>query len=329
MEHHEAAKHLERCTLCPRRCGVNRGAGELGFCRAGARPRIARAALHFGEEPCISGERGSGTVFFSHCNLRCAFCQNHQISHDGAGRDISPAELAGTFVDLQDQGAHNINLVSPTPYLPAIVEAVAAARRGGLRVPVVHNSNGYETVEAVALLAGTIDVYLPDFKYGPAGPQAADRGTTDPGVRYSAAPGYFEAAGAAIRAMAAQVGPTVFDAGDAILRGVIVRHLVLPGHVESSKAVLRWMKENLPTGPGGVLLSLMSQYTPMYQASRYPEISRRLTLAEYAEVLDLCASIDLTEGYAQDLKAAGKTLIPKFDLTGVPRPAPRPPAQGG
>lgn len=341
---------LRNCTLCPRRCGNDRTAGEPGYCGAGARPKLARASLHFGEEPCLSGTRGSGTVFFSHCNLRCVFCQNHPISQGGAGREVTGREvtvdeLAETFLGLQRDGAHNINLVSPTPYLPMIAEAVAAARRQGLRLPIVHNSNGYETVEAIGLLRGTVDVYLPDFKYGPEAtpPEATAKIPSTPAtaagesaaaaahplvvaanpptlrrspasLRYSAAPHYFEIASQAIAAMAAQVGPAEFDDNGLIRRGVIVRHLVLPGMIEDSKRILRWIKENLPEG---VLLSLMSQYTPLYRAARYPEINRRLSLVEYSEVLDFCVNTGLTDGFAQDLSSAGKAMIPAFDLSGV------------
>ena len=316
---------LKNCTICPRNCGKNRAAGQRGYCRAGALPKLARAALHFGEEPCISGTRGSGAVFFSHCNLRCVFCQNYPISQEGVGREVSVEDLTQVFLDLGGQGAHNINLVSPTPYLPMVVEGVASARRDGLRLPIIHNSNGYETVEAIQLLRGTVDVYLPDLKYGP-GPSPGSRSDNSlvtesevscpsaASLRYSAAPGYFEAATAAIAAMAAQVGRAEFDDDGLIRRGVIVRHLVLPGMVEDSKRVLRWIKENLPEG---VLLSLMSQYTPLYRASRHPEINRRLTIAEYGQVLDFCVDIGLIDGYAQDLSAAGEAMVPIFDLTGV------------
>ena len=324
---------LRSCTLCPRRCGNNRTTGQPGYCRAGDRAKLARAALHFGEEPCLSGARGSGAVFFTHCNLRCVFCQNYPISQGGEGREIPTTDLTDVFLRLQGEGAHNINLVSPTPYSPMIVEAVAGARRRGLRLPIVHNSNGYETVEAIELLCGTVDVYLPDLKYGPeAGLAAAAAGATGAAVsaatahdysvprrspaslKYSGAPHYFEVASTAIAAMAAQVGPAQFDDEGMIRRGVIVRHLVMPGMVEDSKRVLRWIKNKLPEG---VLLSLMSQYTPLHRASRYPEIDRRLTLAEYGEVLDFCVDIGLTDGFAQDLSSAGEAAIPPFDLTGV------------
>ncbi len=353
-EHGELGDLLKTCTLCPRRCGNDRTAGRRGYCGAGARPKLARAALHFGEEPCLSGTRGSGAVFFSHCNLRCVFCQNYPISQGGdagrevAGKEITVDDLSQIFLRLQQEGAHNINLVSPTPYLPMIVEAVAWARRSGLRLPIVHNSNGYETVEAIKMLRGAVDVYLPDFKYGPeveASELTADDAPTTSAslprphvprphtqrplppvrppqpprrspasLRYSAAPRYFEIASRAIAAMATQVGPTEFDDEGMIRRGVIVRHLVLPGMVEDSKRVLRWIKENLPEG---VLVSLMAQYTPLHHASRYPEIDRRLTLTEYGEVLDFCVDIGLTDGFAQDLSSAGKALIPAFDLSGV------------
>lgn len=295
---------LSSCTLCPRSCKVNRLQGELGFCRAGAETKIARAALHHWEEPPISGTRGSGTVFFSHCNLRCIFCQNHPISQGGYGKEVSVETLAHIFLNLQTEGAHNINLVSPTHYIPQIVEALRLAKKLGLFLPVVYNSNGYESVEAVRSLEGLIDVYLPDLKY------AGD----DASLLYSSAPGYFAAATAAIREMFRQVGEPVFAEDGLIRRGLIIRHLILPGRVKEAKKVLSWIKENLPPG---VYVSLMAQYFPTHRAIDCPQINRRITKREYQAVIEYFFSLGLENAFIQELTAAREKYVPPFDLTGV------------
>ncbi len=291
---------LRCCSLCPRRCGVNREAGETGFCRAPALPRVALADLHFGEEPCISGKAGSGTVFFSHCNLRCVFCQNHEISQGGFGRTVDAEQLAQIFVNLQNLGAHNINLVSPTPYVPAVVRAIRTARQRGLSVPVVYNTHGYETVEVLRLLEGLVDIYLPDLKYG----------SEEPARLYSAAPDYFPAATAAVKEMFRQVGAPILDENGLARRGTIIRHLVLPGHVSDSLQVLHWIAANLSRD---VYISLMAQYFPAYRAVGIPPLNRRLTADEYQQVVDNLSELGLEKGYIQELAAASTEYVPDFD----------------
>ncbi|HHY98082.1 MAG TPA: radical SAM protein [Firmicutes bacterium] len=293
-----------KCYLCPRRCGADRSAGEKGFCRAGLSVKVARAAKHHWEEPCISGTRGSGAVFFSHCNLRCVFCQNYDISHQGFGKEIGAKELACIFLRLQADGAHNINLVSPTQYITQVKCALIAAKENGLTIPVVYNSNAYEEPDALASLTDLVDVYLPDLKYY----------HDEVAIRYSSAPHYFRHATSAILEMARQVGTPILDSDGLIRKGLIVRHLVLPGMVEESKRGLDWIKANLPSG---VYISLMSQYVPMYRASEHPEINRKLSKAEYDEVVDYALAIGLDNGYIQEESASDESFIPAFDLTGV------------
>lgn len=293
---------IASCALCPRRCGADRTAGR-GFCGGGPLPRVARAALHRWEEPCLSGTAGSGTVFFSGCPLRCRFCQNHDISEGNFGRDISVSRLSAIFLELQRQGAHNINLVSPTPYAPWIAEALEGAGNA-LRIPVVYNSGGYENVETLKMLEGRADIYLPDLKY-------LDEAAA---VRYSSAPGYFDVAARAILEMYRQTGPAVFDARGVLQRGLVIRHLVLPGLYRDSIGILRWIAGNLPVRD--IRVSLMSQYTPMHRSALYPEINRRLTTFEYEKVVDAAGELGL-QGYTQRRSAARDAYTPPFDLTGV------------
>lgn len=291
----------ESCDLCPRRCAVDRSQGDAGWCGCPPQPVVAYTGLHFWEEPCVSGSRGSGTVFFGGCNLRCSFCQNHAISRRPTGHPYPEADLARLFLEQQSQGAHNINLVSPTPYSRPIAVALSRARDEGLRLPVVYNCNGYETVEGLARLEGLVDVYLPDLKY-------RDDALA---LSYSQAPNYFAAASAALDEMARQVGRTAeFDQDGLMTRGLLVRHLVLPGAGADSAAVLRWLSRELP----GVHLSLMAQYTPIDQAVDHPTLGRRLTAAEYEPLLDLCDELGLEHGYRQELDSAGEEYIPPFTL---------------
>ncbi|HUW65509.1 MAG TPA: radical SAM protein [Spirochaetia bacterium] len=295
---------LRHCSLCPRHCGVNREVGEAGFCGAPARPRVALAALHLWEEPCISGSAGSGTVFFSHCNLKCVYCQNHVISEGGFGRTVDADHLAQMFVGLQEQGAHNVNLVSPTPYVPAITRAIKSARRQGLVVPVVYNTNAYENVAVLKLLEGVVDIYLPDLKY--CGEEGARR--------YSAAPDYFAVATAAVTEMYRQAGGPVLDENGLVRRGLIIRHLVLPGQVPDSLQVLRWIAANLP---GDVYVSLMAQYFPAHRAVRMPPLNRRLRSDEYDKVVDCLLELGLENGFVQELEAASVEYVPDFNLSGL------------
>lgn len=297
---------LSSCRLCPRRCSVNRLKGQAGFCRAAGRAvQVAKAFLHAWEEPCVSGTRGSGTVFFTHCNLRCAFCQNFPISQQGLGRPLTVEQLGRVFLRLQAAGAHNINLVSPTHYLPQVALALRRVRGSGdLTIPVVWNSNAYEAPEALRTLAGLVDVYLPDLKYAADAPDS-------PARRYSRAPGYFAAATTAILEMFRQVGVPRLGKDGMIRRGLIIRHLVLPGHLDETRAVLRWIADNLPHK---VFVSLMAQYVPVYGARQFPEINRRLTVAEYQQALDELEALGLEHGYQQEAGAASEEFIPAFDL---------------
>ena len=288
------------CSLCPRRCGALRtGTEGGGFCGMPALPVVARAALHFWEEPCISGTRGSGTVFFSGCNLGCVFCQNGSISHGRFGRPVTIPRLREIFQELIAQGAHNINLVTPTHFAPAIREALETP----LAVPVVWNSGGYELPETLRTLEGKVQIYLPDLKY-------ADSALA---AQYSGAPDYFEAATAAIREMFRQVGRCMFDGDGMLQRGVIIRHLLLPGALENTKQVLDWIAGTFPAG--SVLVSLMSQYTP--QAGAEGLLRRKVTGAESRAARAYMENLGLTAGYYQDSSSAREEYTPPFDLTGV------------
>lgn len=288
------------CTLCPRRCGVDRTAGQLGFCRMPDQIYAARAALHYWEEPVISGSYGSGAVFFSGCTLRCAFCQNGVISQENFGKPLSPAGLRAVFERLIDEGCQNINLVTPTHFLPSILPALTPK----LPVPVVYNCGGYESVETLRQLEGLVDIYLPDFKY------SDDRLA----AKLSAAPDYAETAAAAIREMYRQVGAAVIE-DEQMTRGVIIRHLVLPGCIDNSLGVLDWIAESFPKKD--VLVSLMSQYVPMGRAKTMPPLDRRITQEEYDAVLSYLYLLELDNGYTQDFSAATAEYIPDFDLEGL------------
>ncbi len=290
------------CLLCPRQCQADRDTAQsLGGCGVTAAPRVARAALHFGEEPCISGQNGSGTIFFSGCPLHCRFCQNYEISQTRFGKEISPARLADIFRELEEAGAHNINLVSGTQFVPAIRQAISLYKPS---VPIVYNSGGYERTETLKTLEGLIDVYLPDLKY-------ADNAL---GSSLSGVPDYADRAGEAILEMARQTGPMQLDEHGLAQRGTMVRHLVLPGHTKNSLAVLDWLADHLPHG---CFVSLMFQYTPLRDIEGFPTLSRRLTRREREKVFQHLLARGLTEGYAQEAESASAVFIPSFDLTGV------------
>jgi putative pyruvate formate lyase activating enzyme len=291
------------CNSCPRRCGIDREK-EKGFCGMGIKPMAAKAFLHRWEEPCISGENGSGTVFFSGCNLKCVFCQNHNISHENYGREISVERLAEIFLTLQKDGAHNVNLVTPSHFTLQIREALILARKMGLTVPAVYNSNGYDSLEALAMLKGLIDIYLPDLKYF--SPEAS--------LRYSSAGDYFERASAAISEMYEQVGNPVYDEAGIMKKGLMIRHLILPGMAEESINILKWIKSELGTG---IYISLMSQYTPMYNSSEFPEIDRRITSREYSRVTDAMYRLGFENGYVQEKSSASEEYTPEFNLEGI------------
>lgn len=285
------------CRLCPRDCGVDRSA-ERGFCGAGEGLRIARAALHHWEEPVLPGTRGSGTVFFSGCTLRCVYCQNHAISAENFGKEVSTERLRAIFEELIARGAHNINLVTPTHYLPWLLPAL----RPKLPVPVVYNCGGYERVETVRALHDDVDIWLPDLKY-------ADGALAG---RLSAAPDYFDVAAAAIEAMVEQVGPYVVGPDGLLRRGVIIRHLVLPGQLDNTRRVIDWVSR---FAPGQVLFSLMAQYTP--QPGAEGVMARHVTAAEYRAAVEYMKNCGITDGFTQERTSAAAEYTPPFDLTGV------------
>ena len=289
----------ESCTLCPRSCGADR-TKNIGLCGGGPFPKIARAALHYWEEPCISGTKGSGTVFFSGCNLGCVYCQNREISHGSTGKEITVRRLSEIFRELEEAGANNINLVTPTHYVPSIIEALELYRPN---IPIVYNCGGYESLETLELLKGYVDIYLTDIKYF----------SPEYSMRYSGARDYFDVSFAAAKAMIAQVGPPVYKDG-LMKKGVIIRHLVLPSLRKDSMAVLGALTE-LPKD--GLVLSLMSQYTPNEALSDFPEIDRRVTSFEYNSVVNYAVELGFTNGYTQDRRSAAKEYTPPFDLTGI------------
>lgn len=299
----ETLLDFTNCHLCPRNCGINRNI-SVGFCGCDSTLKAARAALHHWEEPCISGTCGSGAVFFSGCTLKCCFCQNHLISQGTLGKELSPKRLGEIFLSLQEQGAHNIDLITATQFLPQILPALDFVKHK-LHIPVIYNCGGYEKTETLALLKDYIDIYLPDLKY-------FDSALS---WRYSKAKNYFEVASEAIPYMIEQTGGLRYDTQGILQKGVIIRHMVLPGGKEDSMQLLHWIKENLPKG--NYLLSLLSQYTPFYKSSDYPEINRRITTYEYNKVLDTAISLGLTQGFMQEKSSAKEEYTPPFDLEGI------------
>jgi len=301
---------MSDCTLCPRKCHVNRLAGELGYCGQTAEITAARAALHFWEEPCISGTQGSGTVFFSGCNLRCVFCQNHNIALGKTGQIISFERLSEIFLELQEQGAHNINLVTPSHFIPQIASALTLAKQEGLSIPIVYNTSSYEEVSSLQLLDGLVDIYLPDLKY--ISPELS--------MAYSHAPDYFSKASAAIEEMFRQVGKPIFHTASVpqttplLRRGMIVRHLLLPGQTKDSKKVLRYLHE---TYCDDIYISIMNQYTPLPHVASYPTLNRRVTEEEYARVLTFAERLGIVYGFQQEGEAASESFIPEFDGLGL------------
>ncbi len=296
------------CRICPRNCRVDREKGERGFCGAGAMPRVALVSLHKWEEPCLIGAdgRGAGTVFFSHCNLRCCFCQNHEISEGGNGVDVSVERLAEIFLEQQARGAAVLDLVTPTVWAPWILRALKLAKARGLTLPVAWNTSGYESIETLESLRGHVDIFLPDLKY-----------RDEKSARsLSGAPNYFEIATKAIQKMLELVGSISFDGEGQLQRGVIIRHLVLPGHRHESMRILDWIWENCGDR---VQLSLMNQYTPMHRAKAMRGLNRRLTTFEYESVVDHARSLGFTRCYVQEGSAADASFVPVFDGQGVLR----------
>ena len=276
---------LASCQICPRCCLVDRLNNERGYCRTGRRAKVASYTPHFGEEPPLVGSSGSGTIFFSGCNLSCVFCQNWDISQMDAGQEVSPDELARMMLALEDCGCHNINFVTPTHVVPQILEALVLAREGGLSVPLVYNSGGYDSVEALRLLEGIFDIYMPDAKYGQDGPAQ----------KYSAAPGYSAVNKAAIKEMHRQVGDLQMDGEGIALHGLLVRHLVLPAGAAGTEEVVRFISQEISLN---TYLNVMAQYRPEYQACRYPELDRPITAHEYAQALDIAQRAGLVRGLA-------------------------------
>lgn len=294
----------ENCLLCPRKCGINRSTGQTGVCGVSSEIKVARAALHYWEEPCISGKRGSGAVFFSGCSLHCVFCQNREISDGKAGKVISKERLSDIFIELADKGANNINLVTPGQYIPDIVWAVNDAKSRGMKLPIIYNTSGYENVTELKLLEGIVDVYLPDFKYMDSTLSA----------RYSRAKDYPSVAKQAISEMVRQQPDVVIDdATGLIQKGVIVRQLLLPGHVNDAKAVLKYLYD---TYHDHVYISMMSQFTPI-ALKDYPEINRTVTKREYERLVDYALEIGITNAFIQEGNVAKDSFIPAFDCEGV------------
>ena len=294
----------EDCLLCPRKCGINRSTGQTGVCGVSSEIKVARAALHYWEEPCISGKRGSGAVFFSGCSLHCVFCQNREISDGKAGKLISKERLSDIFMELADKGANNINLVTPGQYIPDIVWAVNDAKSRGMKLPIIYNTSGYENVTELKLLEGIVDVYLPDFKYMDSTLSA----------RYSRAKDYPSVAKQALSEMVRQQPDVVIDdATGLIQKGVIVRQLLLPGHVNDAKAVLKYLYD---TYHDHVYISMMSQFTPI-ALKDYPEINRTVTRREYERLVDYALKIGITNAFIQEGDVAKDSFIPAFDCEGV------------
>lgn len=298
-------KYMSDCTLCPRNCHANRLAGQVGYCGQPATIRAARASLHLWEEPCICGEEGSGTVFFSGCNMRCVFCQNHNIAIGKYGRELTLERLAEIFLELQDRGANNINLVTPSHYIPQIVYSLNLAKENGLSIPIVYNTSSYEEVSSLRLLEGLVDIYLPDLKYYSA----------DLAQEFSHAPNYYEKACAAIAEMYRQVGTPVIDNSTGLMKsGVIVRHLLLPEQTKDSKKILRYLHE---TYGNDIYVSIMNQYTPLAHVADHPPLNKKVSAAEYERVLSFCERIGIEQGYMQEGEAASESFIPEFDGQGL------------
>lgn len=297
-------KLLENCTLCMRKCNVNRNKGIKGVCNSSNSIRIARAALHFWEEPCISGKKGSGTVFFSNCNLKCVFCQNYKISSEGFGTEITIERLAEIFLELQDKGANNINLVTPTHFVPQIIESLKIAKNKGLNLPIIYNTNSIDTLDTIKALNGYIDVYLPDFKY------FEDKYS----LKYSKIKGYSANVLEIIEEMVKQVGYPKFREDGIIVKGVIVRHLLLPGLLFDSKKIIDAIYKKFGDS---VYISLMNQYTPMYNAKMYPEINKSINEKTYDSIINYALSLGVKNGFIQESGTNSEEFVPDFNNEGV------------
>lgn len=292
---------LNKCNLCPHFCGVNRTENKVGRCKATDKVKLALYSIHDFEEPCISGDKGSGTVFFSNCNLNCIYCQNYEISQLGKGKEITIEELAKVFLMQQEKNVENINLVTPTSYVPQIIQAIKTAKKQGLHIPIIYNTNSYENIETLKMLEGYIDIYLPDLKYA----------ENELGKNYSNVKNYFEIATKAIQEMIRQVGTPKINENGIIQKGVIIRHLVLPNQIENSKKVLRWIKDNLPED---IYVSVMAQYFPSYKAKENIELNRKLTQKEWSEIENFVQELDIENGYIQELGEHEEEYVPKWDM---------------
>lgn len=294
-------KELEKCEICPHNCKVNRNQNQIGRCKSKDTVKIALYSVHNFEEPCISGERGSGTVFFSNCNMNCIYCQNYEISQQGKGKEITVEQLADIFIKQQERDVENINLVTPTSYAMQIIEAIKIAREKGLKIPIVYNTNGYENIETIKRLNGYIDIYLPDLKYY----------YNELGEKYSKVKNYFEISTQAIKEMYKQVGAPKLNEDGIMQKGVMIRHLVLPNNIENSKKVLSWIKENLNEN---IFVSIMAQYFPTYMAKNVDNLNRKLTLQEYEEIENHLFSLELNNGYIQELGEHEEEYVPNWDF---------------
>lgn len=292
-------KILEKCAICPHNCGINRLNNQIGRCKSKDTVKVALYSTHNFEEPCISGKKGSGTVFFSNCNMNCVFCQNYEISQQEKGKEISIEELADIFIKQQEKDVENINLVTPTSYVPQIIEAIKIARKNGLKLPIVYNTNGYEKVETLKMLEGYVDIYLPDFKYS----------DNELGKRLSKVDNYFEIATEALKEMYRQTGKAVFNGEGIMQKGMIIRHLVLPNHLLNSRRVLKWINENMHD----VYVSVMAQYFPTYKAKEIDDINRKLTKEEYEQIENYLYRLDLENGYIQELGEHEEEYVPHWE----------------
>ena len=292
---------LKKCEICPHKCKIDRTQNQIGRCKSKDTVKIAKASVHQYEEPCISGENGSGTVFFSNCNLSCEFCQNYEISQKGIGKEISIERLAEIFLEQQEKGVNNINLVSPTSYAVQIIEAIKIAKNKGLYLPIIYNTNGYENVETIKMLNGYIDVYLPDLKYA----------EENLARKYSKIENYFNIATSAIKEMYSQVGTNEYDENGIIKKGIIIRHLILPNHTENSKKVLKWIKENMPED---ITVSVMAQYFPTYKAKNIDDINRTITKHEYQKIENYLYMLNIKNGYIQELGKNEEMYVPVWDI---------------
>ncbi|MBS7221556.1 MAG: radical SAM protein [Clostridiales bacterium] len=294
----------KNCSICPRNCRIDRTNGQIGYCQSGHEIKAALASVHMWEEPPISGSCGSGTIFFSGCNLRCVFCQNYTISSENSGKTISTERLSEIMLEQQARGVHNINLVTATHFIPSIVKAVQKAKNNGLKIPIVYNTGGYEKVESIKMLEGTVDIYLPDIKYF----------SSELSLKYSGASDYFSYASEAVLEMYRQTGNNIYDDNGIMKSGVIIRHMIMPSHKEDSYKVLDWIRDNIGTE---ACVSLLSQYTPAYNAEKYKEINRKLMSLEYTRVIEHFFDIGLKNGFMQEKSSAESKYTPIFDLSGL------------